>query len=62
MCIISLQEVVVAVKNIKKKHAKDNAKSTDRNDAIKKYLLNLSIALIAALFSFFLQKVFGIPL
>ena len=52
----------MAVKNIKKKHAKDNAKSTDRNDAIKKYLLNLSIALIAALFSFFLQKVFGIPL
>lgn len=39
-----------------------NIKDQKKRDAIIKYLLNLSIALIAALFSFFLQKVFGFPL
>ena len=43
-----------------KKNQEDE--NTKRKDAIIKYLLNLSIALIAALFSFFLQKVFGFPL
>ena len=51
----------MAVKNNKSQHKKVT-KNDERRDAIIKYLLNLSIALIATLFSFFLQKVFGFPL
>ena len=52
----------MAVKNNKSKHDNEEVKNKERKDAIIKYLLNLSIALIAALFSFFLQIVFGFPL
>ncbi len=52
----------MAVKSSKKHKDKSETKDKERRDAILKYLLNLSIALIAALFSFFLQKVFGFPL
>lgn len=51
----------MAAKNNKNQRKKDEINNEQR-DAIIKYLLNLSIALIAALFSFFLQKVFGFPL
>jgi hypothetical protein len=51
----------VAVRKNKTKKA-INIKNQKKRDALIKYLLNLSIALIAALFSFFLQKVFGFPL
>lgn len=44
-----------------KKH-KSKADQKEFKNALIKYLLNLSIAIIAALFSFFLQKVFGFPL
>ena len=52
----------MAVRNIKSQQTKKEVEDNARRDAIIKYLLNLSIALIAALFSFFLQKVFGFPL
>ena len=39
-----------------------NQKNKNLRKAIIKYLINLSIALIGALFSFFLQKVFGFSL
>lgn len=60
--LLFIWEEVVAVKNSKRYKDENNAKDKERRDAIIKYLLNLSIALIAALFSFFLQKVFGFPL
>lgn len=45
-----------------KKYKQENDLHNEWKNAIIKYLLNLSIALIAALFSFFLQKTFGFPL
>ena len=60
------EEVVVSKKTTSAKIVSDSRQTNQKNKnlrkAIIKYLINLSIALIGALFSFFLQKVFGFSL